>query len=237
MITIRPHHDLVTLKPAPELHAAIHNLHVEGGSIRSALFGDVRIDNPLVYAVTAKLNQFAMARVIRLGEGSPTGQGQDRPALEAGDVVGVDLGQVGNVLPGGIWQTAWRNLLCQFTRESELPVPLMNRVMVEYDDKLVDRFVSQRRDAVIHLARTAGAPIKTNNRAHTKVGLTVARVLAVGPGRFVKKVFEGIQVGAGEVVSFAPTNGVVDFTFKRGQLLKFVPWSEVESSIDGLEDE
>lgn len=234
-ISIRPHHDLVTLTPAPELHAKLHGIQIDGGRIMSELFGEVRMSQPVHYKVTGKLNQFAMGRVVRMGKGTATGQGQDQPNVRTGDVVGVDLGQVGRILPGGLWQTTWRNLLCVFRDGCEEPVPLMNRVMVEYDEKLVDRFAFQNQATKLKLLKFGHEDIKTNHRAHTNSGVTVGRVLAIGPGRFVKKVFEEVGVSRGEVVMFENTNGVVDFTFRRGQLLKFVPWPEVESSIDGLE--
>lgn len=233
MITIRPHHDTCTLKPRPDLHALLHNIMPEGGHVMSKLFGKVRIDSPISYKITGKLNQFAFAEVLRMGKGSCTGQGRDVPALEQGAIVGVDLGQVGHVLPTGEYHTSWRNLLCVFREHHELPWPLMNRVMVEHDDALVDRFIF--RGAPLRAPKLSGDDIKTNDRARTKVGLTVSRVVAHGPGRYVKKLLEDIDVSAGEVVAYTPSNGSVDFMFSRGRLLRFVPWSEIDFSVEGLD--
>ncbi len=235
MIRILPHHDTVTLKPRADLHNRLHGLQTDGGHIMSKLFGEVRIDDAISYKVTGKLNQFAFAEVLDIGGGSVTGQGQDRPNVKSGDIVGVDLGQVGHVLPGGEWHTTWRNLLCVFRPASDIPEPLMNRVMVEHDDKLVDRFAFQRSKLVA--PKTGRADVKTNDRVNTKVGICVGRVRAFGLGRFVRKAFERIELKYGEVVAFEPHSGTVDFMFKRGQLLRFVPWSEVLFSVEGIDEQ
>jgi co-chaperonin GroES (HSP10) len=236
MISIRPLHDTVTLRPAPELHARLHGIQIDGGSIITELFGEVRLSQPVDYKITGKRNQFAFARVVRIAEeGSLTGQGQDRPDIAPGDVVGVDLGQIGHKLPGGLWQTSWRNLLCKFSEWRDMPTPLMNQIMVEYDQQLVDRYSFQNRNTTLTIPKIGPDDIKTNDRQRTRVGLTAGRVLATGPGRFVKKTLEHINVGPGDVVMFSNASGVVDFMFKRGQLLKFVAWSECESVIEGLE--
>jgi co-chaperonin GroES (HSP10) len=232
-VSVKPHHDTVTLRPRADLHALLHGVQTDGGHIMSALFGDVRIDNPITYKVTGRLNQFAFAEVVALGGGSVTGQGRDRPDLEPGAIVGVDLGQIGHSLPGGVWHTTWRNLLCVFRPGNALPQPLMNRVMVEHDEKLIDRFVFQRSQLVS--AKVGRSDVKTNDRAKTKVGVALGRVIGTGKGRYVRKAFEAIGVTRGEVVAFEPTNGVVDFMFERGRLLKFVPWSEVLFSVEGLD--
>lgn len=231
-VSVRPHHDLAVIQPCPEFHAALHNVQVDGGNIMTKMFGAVKLGNPISYTVTGKLNKFAIGRIVSLGKGTASGQGQDKPAVKVGDIVGFDLGQVGHVLPDGNYTLIWRNLLCLFDPGRLLPMPLMNNVMVQYEDELVDRFRFQKTNLV--MPKIGAAPIKTNDRAHTRVGITVARVLDVGAGRFVRKVFEGVDVVAGEVVAFMPHNGVVDFTFTQGRLFKFVPWSEILFSVDGM---
>ena len=66
-VSIRPHHDVALIRPRADLHAALHGAQVEGGRIMTKIFGAVRVDSPINYLVTGKLNQFAIGQVVRMG--------------------------------------------------------------------------------------------------------------------------------------------------------------------------
>lgn len=230
-IRVKPHHDMVVVNPAPHLHAKLHGVQVETNSIMSELFGEVRIDQPIAYKVTGKVNQIAFGIVERSGKGTPIGTGNDKCPVVPGDVVLFDLGQVGHVLPNGQMVMLWRNLLAVLRPDNEYPEPCLNWVLTKRDDALQDRFVFTKSGLVT--PRAGAGVVKTNDRKRSRVGVVVDRVLRVGCGRFVKKAFESIECQTGDVVAFMPTQSV-DLAWRRGELLRFTAWSEMLFTIEGI---
>jgi hypothetical protein len=217
--------------PRPDLHARLHNAQPETQSIMTALFGAVTVGSPITYKVTGKLNQIAFGVVERAGKGTPIGQGNDRCPVEQGDVVLFDLGQVGHSLPNGQLGMLWRNVLAVLRPDAEYPEPCLNWVLTKRDDALKDRFVFSKSKLVT--PRAGAGIVKTNDRARSRVGVCVDRVLRVGTGRFVKRAFEAIECQTGDVVAFMPTQSV-DLMWKRGELLRFTAWSELLFTVEGI---
>lgn len=228
---IKPHHDMVVVTPAPHLHARLHNVQLETQSIMTELFGEVRIDQPITYKVTGKINQIAFGIVERAGKGTPIGAGNDKCPVVPGDVVLFDLGQVGHVCPNGQYVMLWRNVLAVLRPEQEYPAPCLNWVLTKRDDDLQDRFVFTK--AKLFTPRHGAGVVKTNDRKRSRVGVSVDRVVHVGAGRFVKKAFESIECQPGDVVAFMPTQSV-DLAWRRGELLRFTAWSEILFTIEGI---
>lgn len=232
-LRIKPHHDFCVINPAPHLHAALHGLQLETKSIMSALFGEVRIDSPIKYSVTGKLNQIAFGIVVRSGRGAPIGPGNDRCPVESGDVVLFDLGQVGHVAPNGQYMLLWRNILAVLRPDNEYPDPCLNWVLTKRDDQLQDRFVFSKSGGKLVMPRAGAGVVKTNDRKRSRVGVAVDRVLRVGMGRYVKKAFEAIECQTGDVVAFMPTQSI-DLAWRRGELLRFTAWSEILFTVEGI---
>lgn len=230
-LRLKPYHDFVVITPAPQIHAALHGVQVEGGAIMSALHGAVRVDSPITYKVTGKRNQIAFGIVDRAGKGTPVGPSSDRCPVEPGDVALFDLGQVGHVLPNGQYHTSWRNMLAVLRPDAEYPEPCLNWVLTKRDDALQDRFVFSR--SKLHTPRAGEGVVKTNDRQRSRVGWAVDRVLRVGVGRYVKKAFEAIECQTGDVVVLMPTQSI-DLAWKRGELLRFTPFGNVEGAVEGI---
>lgn len=217
---IRPCHDLATIKPRPDIHAAIRGIKLDDDG------SDVRTGNPIQYKVTARRDNFAFGEVIALGKGTPYGSGRERPEVQEGTIIGFDLGQVGHVLPGGLYTLMWKNMLCTVPRDiHQLPTPLCSWVMTEPDDIAMNRFVFSQ-SSLITIPSAATSGIKTSDERKTNIRLRAERVLGCGPGEFVRKTFYEAGCKNRDVACFT-SGATVHVHWTDGKRLAFTPWSEV----------
>lgn len=221
---LRPLHDLCLIKPRPDIHARMHG--VQAGVFIDAHGRRVKTDDVIQYRVTGKRDQFAIGEVVEMGPGSPYGSGRDHPDVVPGDIVGFDLGQVGHLLPDGRYTLMFKHLLCTIPAEiTLLPQPLASWVMTVADETAVSR-IAFAGDTKLIMPGRGSDGIATSDVRKTRVKLRAERVLAVGPGDFVRKVYVTPDVGARDVVCFTP-GGTVHFVWSDGQRLAFTPWSEL----------
>lgn len=230
---LRPTHDQAIVRPRTDIHAELADCLVKDGFIDSAVFGRVKADNPISYRVPAKRNSFGFVEVLDLGEGTPNGQGQDQPQVKPGDIVGIDICQVGHVLAHQHetkWFVPWKCFLCRFDVGARLPHPLMNWVLTEHDEEAVSRVLFKSKLLVApRNVRTAG--IRTNDNPHSQHRMAVEKVIAVGDGRFVNKSFVEVGCKPGDAVLFMPSNASVDLHL-YGTRHRFTPWSEIEGVLE-----
>lgn len=230
---IRPTGDQVLIRPDASIHARVHGAQVEDGKITSAVFGEVRVGNPVSYRVTGKLNQIAFGHVEAIGPGALFGQTRDAPPAAPGDVVLFDLGQVGTALPDGRYMLSWRNLLARLDPSDDYPQPCLNWVMSKQEAHLASRFVF--RDSMLH--SPGGAKLQGNDRARSRSRYVVDRAFRVGPGRYVQRAmqvaFESSPCAPGDAVLFYPFKSV-DLAWRRGELFRFTEFSEVFGVVEGI---
>lgn len=229
---LRPTHDQALVIPRPDLHAALRGLWDPecDGFIDSPQWGKVKVDCPLSYRIPSRRNTFALVQVDSWGEGTHRGAGLDRPEVDKGDIVGIDLCQVGHVVAhGGIakWFIPWKEFLCKLTPVTHELVPLMNFVMTEYDEEAMNRLMFKESGLLSATAATHANGVQTNSNPNTQVRVACERVIAVGHGRFVKKVWAEPGCKIGDAVIFMPPNATVDCQLK-GPRRRFTPWSEIE---------
>jgi hypothetical protein len=223
---MRPAHDLALIRPRPDLHAKLHGIPLDSRG------SDVKTGNPYIYKVTAARDKFAFGEVVALGNGTPYGSGRDRPEVLTGTIVGFDLGQVGHVLPNGLYTLMWKNMLCSVREELDIfPRPLCSQVMTEPDDVAMGRLVFNRSNLILPRMTTSGG-VATNDARKTSVRLRAERVLDVGPGEFVRKVFYEAGCKKRDIACYTP-GGTVHLTWREGRRLAFTPWSEIVVVIDG----
>lgn len=233
MANLRATHDQAIVIPREDIHAELADCAVKGGFIDSAVFGRVKADNPIQYKIPAKRNSFGFVEVISLGEGTPNGQGIDKPEVKVGDIVGLDMCQVSHVVAHQHqtkWFVPWKTFLCRFDVGGKLPVPLMNWIMSEHDDEAVNRILFKDKLLVAPRNLKTGG-IHTNQNPNSKHRMAVEKVLAVGQGRFVKKSFVEVGCKPGDAIMFMPTNCSVDLHL-YGTRHRFTPWSEVEGVLE-----
>ncbi len=224
---IRPCHDLALIRPRPDIHAAVRGIPLDDRG------GDVRTGNPISYKVTAKRDQFAFGEVVALGRGTPYGSGRERPEVQVGSIVGFDLGQVGHVLPNGLYTLMWKNMLCTVGRAlSDMPRPLCSWVMTEPDDVAMGRLVFSGASGLVLPGMTTTGGVATNDCRKTHVRLRAERVVATGPGEFVRKVFYETGCELRDIACFT-AGATIHCHWTRGQRLAFTPWSEIVVVIDG----
>ncbi len=229
---LRPTHDQALVIPRPDIHAKIMGVWddgIEGGVIDNALWGKVRVDCPISYKIPSPRNRFAFVQVDSWGEGTVSGSGLDKPEVEKGDIVGIDLCQVGHVVANEgqtKWFVPWKEFLCKFDKDLNC-TPLMNFVMTEYDEEIMNHLIFKSQNGLIALASAHSQGIQTNSNANTNVRIAAERVIGVGSGRFVKKVWVEANCKIGDGAIFMPTNATVDMKL-RGPRKRFTPWSEVE---------
>lgn len=228
---IRPCHDLALVRPRPDIHAKLHGIPLDDRG------SDVRTGNPIVYKVTAKRDQFAFGEVVALGTGTPYGSGRERPEVLVGNIVGFDLGQVGHVLPNGLYTLMWKNMLCTVTEDLlGMPNPLCSWVMTVPDEIAAARLVFSGETKLVLPRNMNTSGVKSNDMRKTNVRLRAEKVLAVGPGEFVRKVFYETGCRKRDVACFTP-GGTVHCHWRANvhgepQRLAFTPWSNIELVID-----
>jgi hypothetical protein len=223
---IRPCHDLALVRPRPDLYAALHGIPLDDRG------GGVRTGNPIQYRVTARRDQFALGEVVGLGRGTPYGSGRERPEVKEGTIIGFDLGQVGHVLPNGLYTLMWKNMLCTVNRDmAEIPKPLCSWVMTTPDEIAMSRLVFANSSLIVTPSQSTSG-IKTSDERKTNVRLRAERVLDVGPGEFVRKVFYETGCKLKDIACFT-AGGTVHAHWTEGRRLAFTPWSEIVVVIDG----
>jgi co-chaperonin GroES (HSP10) len=214
---IRPCHDLALIRPRPDIEDALHGL--APGSFK--------------YTVTSRRDQFAFGEVVALGRGTPYGSGRERPEVVTGGIIGFDLGQVGHVLPNGLYTLMWKNMLCRVATlaEGDLPIPLCSQVVTVPDEVAMGRLVFSGQTSLIMPGTTSSAGIATSDVRKTNVKLRAERVVAVGQGEFVRKVFYETGCKIRDIACY--TAGATVHTSWHGKRLAFTPWSEIVAVIDG----
>ena len=228
-MSIRPCHDLALIRPRPDIHAALrgHTTEYAGNGYR-----DPRTGSPIQYKVTAKRDEFAFGEVVALGRGTPYGSGRERPEVLEGSIVGFDLGQVGHVLPNGLYTLMWKNMLCTVAQNLEhLPMPLCSWVMTEPDEVAAARLIFSNSNLIVP-RMTATSGVATSDVLRTAIKLRAERVVAVGPGEFVRKVFYETGCKTRDIACYT-AGGTVHIHWKEGKRLAFTPWSEIVVVIDG----
>ncbi len=235
---LRPCHDQAIVIPRPDLHAQLLGLWdpEDGGVINSKVFGPVRFDCPITYRIPAKLNTFALVQVDSLGTVASRGQGLDKPAAEVGDIVGIDLCQVGHCVShdhNSKYFVPWIKFICKFKVGDERPKPLMNYVMTEYDETAMNQLMfKEGGNGIIVPDTTLVDGLATNSKKKTGVKVAVEKVVDIGQGRFVNKMWAEPGCKIGDAVMFMPTNASLDFNPKRGRRYRFTPWSECEAVLE-----
>jgi len=188
--------------------------------------GNPKTGNPIVYRVTARRDQFALGEVVALGNGTPYGSGRERPEVLVGSLVGFDLGQVGHVLPNGLYTLMWKNMLCTVTEDlAKQPAPLCSWVMTVPDEVAAARLVFSAGSALILPRSSSTSGVKSNDERKTNIRLRAERVLAVGPGEFVRKVFYETGCKTRDIACY--THGGTVHCQWHGERLAFTPWSEI----------
>lgn len=236
MSSLRPCHDLALIKPRPDLHARLRG--IQGWSCGTVTRDDgIKTGNPISYKVTSR-HEAALGEVMGLGRGTPYGSGRERPEVSMGSIVGFDLGQVGHVLPNGLYTLMWKQMLFTVTEGSDpacswvsLPFPLCSWVMTEPDDVAMGRLVFSGSGLVVP-PMTATGGVATNDNYKTKLRLRAERVVGVGPGEFVRKVFYETGCRLGDIACFT-AGATVHVHWSGGKRLAFTPWSEIVVVIDG----
>lgn len=234
MSVLRPTHDQALVIPRPDIHMAVLGLWDPGidGFLETEHFGKVQVACPMAYGVPAVRNSFALVEVDSWGEGTHRGAGMDKPEVEKGDIVGIDLCQVGHAVNHGgkrKWFVPWKEFLCKVTPVTFEMHPLMNYVMTVQDEQAENHLIFKGGgSSVIAPPSIRGKGVKANDSSTSKHRVACERVVEVGHGRFVKKVWvePGCQVG--DAVIFMPTNASVDAQLK-GPRRRFTPWSEIEA--------
>lgn len=229
---IRPAHDLAIILPRPDIHARLHGIPLDDrGSC-------TRTGNPIIYKVTAKRDQFAFGEVLALGSGTPYGSGRDRPEVLPGNIVGFDLGQVGHALPDGTYTLMWKNMLCTVPEDlSRLPIPLCSWVMTVPDETAMARLVFSGSNLILPPMTGTGG-LKTSDERKTNVRLRAERVVAVGAGEFVRKVFYESGCRAGDIACYT-AGGTVHCQWRehvaylQPPRFAFTKWSDIELVLDG----
>lgn len=232
-MNLRPTHDQALVIPRPDIHAKIMGIWDDGiqdGFISTELWGKVRVDCPITYKIPSPRNRFGMFQVDSWGEGTMRGAGLDKPEVEKGDIVGIDLCQVSHVVAHDgkeKWFVPWKEFLCKFDPVTLQPTPLMNFVMTEYDEEIMNHLIFKGNSNLVAVSSVHANGIQTNSNPHTNVRVAAERVVAVGQGRFVKSVWTepGCKVGDGAI--FMPCNATVDMKL-TGNRKRFTPWSEIE---------
>lgn len=234
---LKPTHDQAIVIPRPDLHAEALGVWDAGcgGYIETKEFGTVRVDCPVRYTIPAPRNTFGFVQVDSWGEGTIRGAGLDKPDVEVGDIVGVDLCQIGHCVAHGgkeKWFVPWKEFLCKFRPKDLInPTPLMNYVMTEYSEEMMGHLMFKGGSGLIAAPSVHAKGIQTNSNSNTNVRIAVEKVLGVGTGRFIKGTWTepGCKVGQG--VIFMPFQGTVHMQIgaaRRG----FTPWSEIEAVLE-----
>lgn len=225
---LRPCHDLLTVRPRPDLHARLHGLDVPGGSLVGPDGKPIRIDCPIGYQVTSKRDQFAIVEVVDVGPGVKRGSGSDLPEVTEGDIIGTDLGQVGHVLPSGLWTLQFRAALCSISAERTLlPLPLSSWVMTMADAEAEARLTFSGTSKLITPSRGHNG-VATSDVRKTKVRLRAERLLAWGSGKFAQAAVGPDYVPRpGRDIPLYMPGGTVHLMWPDGRRLAFTPWSEI----------
>jgi co-chaperonin GroES (HSP10) len=213
MRTIRPCHELAFIRPRPDIHDRMLGMTM----------------HPTGYRVTARRDQFAIGQVIALGTGTPYGSGRDRPEVDAGMIVGFDLGQVGHILPNGLWTLIWKQMLCVFGADQQ-PTPLSSWVMTRADDTAIARLMLAEDSRLVLPGMAASDGVVTSDVRKTRVKLRAEVVEAVGRGDYVRKVFVETGCKRHDIACFTP--GATVHLQWRDRRLAFTPWSEIVCVID-----
>lgn len=204
------------------------------GVIDTKEFGPVQCGCPLDYKIPSPNNTFGLAEIVALGTEASRGQGLDRPQAGIGDIVGIDLGQVGHVVAHGgkeKYFVPWIKFVCKFRRGERLPMPLMNYVMTEQDDAAMNCLMFKG-NLITALPSALSGGMATNSRVKTGVKICAEKVLSIGQGRFVNKVWTEAQCKQGDAVIFMPSSATLNFKPKAGGRLRFTPWSECEAVLE-----
>lgn len=230
---LRPTHDQALVRPRPDIHSEIAGC--KGGEIDSAVFGKVKTSDAIRYRIPCKRNTFGFVEVLELGEGTPNGQGQDKPDVKRGDIVGLDLCQVGHVLAhqhDEKYLVPWKYFLCRFSVGQSVPSPLMNWVLTQPDEESVNHLMFKNATSVVLPRGATIEGIRTNANTSSRVYLGVERVVETGPGRFVNKTFVDNGCKPGDAVLFLSTNASVDLNLLGHMRYRFTPWSEIEGVLE-----
>ncbi len=224
---LRPCHDLLTVRPRPDLHARLYGL--EGGSVLGPDGRAIRYDTPIDYRVTAKRDQFAIVEVVAMGPGVARGSGSDLPEVVPGNTIGCDMGQVGHVLPSGLWTMQMRNAICHITANRELlPLPLSSWVMTMADPEAEARLAFADRSTGLVTPSRGSDGITTNDVRKSRVRLRAERLMALGPGRFAAAaVGPDYRPRIGRDIALYLPGGTVHLMWPDGRRLAFTPWGEV----------
>jgi hypothetical protein len=238
VIGIRPCHDLAHVRPRPDIAAKLHGVWTSGGEIDNAIWGKVRVSESIItYRTPCPRNSFAFGEVLRLGEGTLSGSGRERPEVSVGDIIGFDLWQVGHELPGAaygipgtFYSLLWKEMVCAFRPEQPLPQPLSSWIMTTPDEVLMQRLLFSEPTS-IYLPEVKAGSMRTNSNRKTNVKLSAERVLGVGSGRFVNKAFTepGCRIGDGALFM---RGGTVDHQHGPRVKLSFTRWDDVEAVVD-----
>lgn len=232
-----PTHDQAIVIPRPDLHAEALGVWDAGcnGFIETKEFGAVRVDCPVRYTIPAARNTFGFVQVDSWGQGTIRGAGMDKPDVEVGDIVGIDLCQVGHTVAHAgkeKWFIPWKEFLCKFNPKDLInPTPLMNYVMTEYSEEMMNHLAFKGGTGLIAPGVTHAKGLKTNSNPNTNIRIAVEKVLGVGTGRFVKKVWTEPGCKEGQGVVFMPFQGTVHLQIGAARRA-FTPWSEVEAVLE-----
>lgn len=246
---VQPLHEFIIVRPRPDIHGQLAQISLQGGEIDTALFGKVKTGDAIQYRQTGMPNNFAFGEVLRMGPGRTHGPSSEMPLVRSGSIIGFDLAKVavgcpsdeGRAQPDGtamleeIYFLPFNAALCRFDVGASLPVPLSNFILTEQDDEGMDRFqFSSRRgekpSGLILPDTVRSRGLATNDRKGTNIHLSVERVVDVGPGKWIKSVFQEVPDVRGKLALFVRMVSVDLLAY--GKRHRFTPYSSIIGVVD-----
>lgn len=231
------------VRPRPDIHEQLAAISLKGGEIDTELFGKVKTGNVIQYRQTAMPNNFAFGEVLRMGPGRTHGPSSEMPDVRAGSIIGFDLAKVAVGCPSDegsgtleeVYFLPFNAALCRFDVGAKLPVPLSNFVLTEQDDEGMDRFqfASRRgeKSSGLILPDTVRARgMQSNDNKRTNIFLSVERIIDVGPGKWIKSVFQDVPDVRGKLALFVRMVSVDLHAYSKRH--RFTPWSSVLGVVD-----
>lgn len=247
--SVQPLHEFLIVRPRPDIHEQLAAISLKGGVIDTKLFGNVKTGDVIKYRQTAMPNNFAFGEVLRMGPGRTHGPSSEMPSVQRGSIIGFDLAKVAVGCPSDEGRTQsdgtpmleevyflpFNAALCRFDIDAKLPTPLSNFVLTQQDDAAMDRFQfasrrGEKPSGLILPDTVRGRGLTSNDSKGTNIFLSVERIIDVGPGKWIKSVFQGVPDVRGKLALFVRMVSVDLHAYSVRH--RFTPWSSILGVVD-----
>jgi hypothetical protein len=186
-MAIRAVNNTITMRPNYEVLRRLSQFQARDEVIETKEFGPVKVDSQRSYNNTTPGNNIAWGEVESVGRGAAWMLDKYRMdrVLKRGDIIGFDLSHQVSTRHEGeeLFLLPVDKALCLFNPNMPRPEPLGVHILTVEEAGAGDRFTFASKKSGLTLPRSmSNGELKVSDSAHSKVKMTVERVLDVGEG-------------------------------------------------------